>query len=584
MAIMIPEKPRSFKKESKEDEIFKALEKLPEEYYVVHSFGTVQVNNNTLYEGETDFVIFSPKRGLLAIEAKAGQVQYKNGVWRYANGDEMSHDGPYDQASKNKYKIRKLIENSNLAGMENRLKMLHAVWFPSLKSADFAKIKMPSEADRYITLTMEDLIDPTERIEKIFELQDQRGVKQDLSTFDTTRFITDILCPEFNVFPSVSYVDDMKKIAFHRLLDEQSAILDFLVKQRTAVINGAAGTGKTMIAVRKASKLASSGEKVLFLCYNTMLKEYLEKEYAKENVDYYTVAGLACKFCNTAKADFKKLKSCLDDMYFAGSFPYDHVVIDEGQDFGAIEENKTEETGNDEIEILETIKAIVTDNKKGTFYVFYDELQTVHSKTIPNYIKNADCKVTLYKNCRNTKNIANTSLKPVSERAPELMEGSVAGTPARIHYCKDNDSAINELNTLIKELRESGNKDSIAILTCKTEATGLLAGKVKDGKYMGNCTYTTCRKFKGLERDTIILVDVDETTFCDNSVSSGNLVFYVGASRARLYLHVITCISEDGCKKVLKNTFKKTDEELNKLKNVKKEFASALNATGKMVI
>ena len=37
MAVMIPEKPNIFHESSLEDIMFKALEKLPEEYYVFHS-------------------------------------------------------------------------------------------------------------------------------------------------------------------------------------------------------------------------------------------------------------------------------------------------------------------------------------------------------------------------------------------------------------------------------------------------------------------------------------------------------------------------------------------------------------------
>ena len=47
------------------------------------------------------------------------------------------------------------------------------------------------------------------------------------------------------------------------MLDEQSGILNFLTEQRSAVVNGAAGTGKTMIAVEKAVRHAADGEKVL---------------------------------------------------------------------------------------------------------------------------------------------------------------------------------------------------------------------------------------------------------------------------------------------------------------------------------
>ena len=38
MAIMIPEKPRTFDPKSREDIMFSALENLPDDYYVLHSF------------------------------------------------------------------------------------------------------------------------------------------------------------------------------------------------------------------------------------------------------------------------------------------------------------------------------------------------------------------------------------------------------------------------------------------------------------------------------------------------------------------------------------------------------------------
>ena len=39
------------------------------------------------------------------------------------------------------------------------------------------------------------------------------------------------------------------------------------------IMRGAAGTGKTMIAVEKATRHAIDGDKVLFLCYNAFLRD-----------------------------------------------------------------------------------------------------------------------------------------------------------------------------------------------------------------------------------------------------------------------------------------------------------------------
>ena len=71
------------------------------------------------------------------------------------------------------------------------------------------------------------------------------------------------------------------------MLSEQKCILNYLTEQKTAVIQGVAGTGKTLIAMEKARRHADAGERVLFLCYNAQLKTYLSENYTHENIDYY---------------------------------------------------------------------------------------------------------------------------------------------------------------------------------------------------------------------------------------------------------------------------------------------------------
>ena len=105
MAIMYPNKPKEFSINSKEDLMFEALEKLPDTYYVFHSFKIVNVIDEKIYESETDFVIFNQQKGILCIEAKAGNVKYEDGKWKYGSDILMSHDGPFHQASNNKWKL-----------------------------------------------------------------------------------------------------------------------------------------------------------------------------------------------------------------------------------------------------------------------------------------------------------------------------------------------------------------------------------------------------------------------------------------------------------------------------------------------
>lgn len=417
-------------------------------------------------------------------------------------------------------------------------------------------------------MTMEALENPKSYLEAIFQIQLESGIKTNLSNNDSKRLIREILCPTFDIFPSSSFDVELKNITFNRLLKEQKALINYLVEQKSAVINGAAGTGKTMIAVEKATRHAIDGDKVLFLCYNAFLRDHLKKKYNNDNIDYMTLDGFACNICKTQKADYDRACNKVIDMYLTKTFPYKHVIVDEGQDFGKEEIEATN--------LLQVIHDTVVDNDdiEGTFYIFYDKLQLIQSSSIPNYIVDADCKLTLYKNCRNTENIALTSLKPITARMPKLYEGSVKGIPATICFCDDVNSVVKRISYTIEEFRNNGLTD-IVILTCSTEEKSVLGPHVTEGKYKKKL-FTTCRKFKGLEADAIILIDVDEETFEEENV----LRYYVGASRAKIRLEIISMMDDDACKKVLQEAMHYTK----KIKKPRRELAYALNALPSIVV
>lgn len=561
MAIMIPAKPKDFNSGSLEDVMFEALELIPDDYYVFHSFRIVTETEGVLRESETDFVIYNRKKGIICLEAKAGQVTYKDGYWLYGNGIIMHNGGPFNQASSNKWKLKSYIEESRQKDILHKCKLLHAVWFPSISDEKLRTICLPSDVDIKIIMTKSALANPQKYIDEIFELKLPNNIITNLSDKESKQLIQNILCPSFSVFPTASLDVDIKKIVFHRLLKEQTGILKYLSEQRSAVINGAAGTGKTMIAIEKAKMHANKGEKVLFLCYNNLLKNYLANNYEHENISFYTIDGLACKLCKTDKTDYSKLKSVLEDIYLSNTFEYQHIIIDEGQDFGKelIEES----------EIIQLLKDIVIDNdSNNTFYIFYDKLQLIQGKSIPKYISEADCKLTLYKNCRNTENIAITSMRPLTERKPKLFEGCVKGKPAVMHFCNKESLVINELDKIIAQLKDKGLND-IIILTCKSEEKSLISAYCENGYYK-NIRFTTCRKFKGLESDAVILIDISKDLFSDENV----LLFYVGTSRARINLDIITSLENNECNDILRNVF-----GLGKVsKRPKKDLAAALSS------
>lgn len=568
MAIMIPEKPRDFDPRSREDIMFSALESLPDDYYVVHSFRVNKIrSDNSLYEGEADFVIFHPQKGILCLEAKATRVCYENGTWLYGDGRPMHSGGPVAQAQRAMYAVRDYMRDHGMGDLAARCKFLYAVWFPIVSDSYLRGMVLPPELPRELLMAEEALYDPSFYLNRIFSFTDHGKTETSLNDFQASRIVNEILCPQFEIAPSASFDTDTKHILFHRLLKEQASVLNFLEEQKTAVINGAAGTGKTLVAVEKAKRHAFRGEKVLFLCFNRQLRDHLAENYTHENIDYETIARFACRLGHTPEPDYALLNRLLEDMWEKGSFPYQHVIVDEGQDFGS--------DAIEEADILSTLKTIIEDTKEdGSFYVFYDKLQLIQARKMPQFLADADCKLTLYRNCRNTENIAKTSLRPVSERSPKLMENCIVGVPAKLHFCEDADSILGALDGTLDALLGDGI-ENIVILTCKKETESVLAAYIENGFYPAGkkkIRFTTCRKFKGLEADAVILVDVDEDTFLGND-GQNVLLYYVGTSRARLRLDILTTLDNDACLRVLES-LGKTD----RVKRPQRDLARALNA------
>jgi hypothetical protein len=568
MAIMIPSRPREYDERSKENYIFEALKKLPNDYYVIHSFCITTIIDNVISEGESDFIVFNPQKGILVIESKAGNVSYYDDEWRYDGGRPMSHQGPYKQASLGKHNLFNLIEQKN-STLVTKCKFLHTVWFPSLPREQVRKIDFPEYALplQDYTLTKDDLINPTEMIEKIFSLDVTKKIQTRLTDSDTKQ-ILNVFCKSFHVVPSANIDNDLTEIKFYHLLQEQLQVLHFLNGQKTVAVNGAAGTGKTIIACERAKQLADDGKKVLFLCFNRFLCDKLREDYkAYPLIEFFTIDSYV-----------NKLTGKINDYYGAAQIlnhntdklKYDHVVIDEAQDFGIQE---IEESG-----LIDTIFNIISIEREiGSFYSFYDRLQMINNSRMPAFINEADCKVTLYKNCRNTTNIAKTSLLPVVDdkerRRLQYLDPINIGKTPRFFFCKDNE-LTQCLDAIIHNLitkRNMKEKD-IVILTLETAEKSIIPNQ--NGLYRRKIKFTTTRKFKGLESRSVILVDFDHNIF----EAAKLLRYYVGTSRAKESLDIITSMSNDECANILDNYFKKKNV---KLKHAQSEFVKEFQGNKK---
>ena len=108
------------------------------------------------------------------------------------------------------------------------------------------------------------------------------------------------------------------------------------------------------------------------------------------------------------------------------------------------------------------------------------------------------------------------------------------------------------LAKLIKKYTAAGIKEKdIVVLSMKPEGKSMLqqSDLCISGKYIlsrepkeNSIFFTTVRKFKGLEAEVIICIDIDKETF--SSPQERN-VFYVGTSRAMAYLDLLSLSSPE---------------------------------------
>ena len=611
-----------FQKFSHEEEILECLSRLSDDYWVIHSYRTQEIKEDKLGENEADFLVFNPKYGLLVIESKYGHVYCDGLKWFFKKKDgtmtRMSHD-PFDQAATSLYNIREFMKTNfpSYAGMMDAFKFMHAVWFPLLNKKDLEELNMTKpNFVKELVLTNEDFVgNPKEGIERIMSIEKihwndnvtyfegGNGYTHTLNEKDSMKVFNNCICPAVDIVPSTFGVFDEnteKQNVFVRLLNEQKRILDFLVDQRSAAIAGAAGTGKTMVALQRATITAKPDEKVLFLCYNKELQKQLDEKHKNQFIDYYTIDGYLLKMSQAAEVDYGKAYGNIYKQIEDGTFEYTHIIIDEGQDFGLKEVFETTPSGNIIYDgdgkpktVLKDVYSDFVDelfyqhllntNPRATLFIFYDKRQMIQSNFLSSLIDKIDSKATLYKNCRNTKKIAESSFSFFDEKAVPF-ELSIDGEMPSIFYYSNPEDLMKKLNNLIKKLANNNApvyEDLFrrVIITLSTMEKSDISPNLKDGVLPTEQLKTrvfTSATFKGLESNDVILIDIDKNTLLNNYLS-----FYVATSRARYNLFMFLKMSESDCLEVIEKRFPNL---LNKCKKIGARGTLSMALSSELVI
>lgn len=531
MAKFYPTIINSFHSSEGECLVYEALSKLNNEYVVFHSYRWLGEINQRRSEGEADFVVLHPQKGILSIEVKAGSIAYYNGNWIQTNRHtkESKIIDPVGQAAESQYRIQNYLRRH----FNGQIPVVgRAVWFPSVSIHD--KITLPLEVNQDIIFDVDSLDNPAKDLDKAFSYWKLNlGVRGTELCIHDFKNVIKLLMPSFKIVESVASTASESKRSYIQMTRQQASILNFLQEQPTAVIHGPAGTGKTMLAIEKANMLASKGERVLYLCFNEFLVSYLKEHYKDTGIIFHNIRSLAEELMPHVECSISEIIPRFTE-YFQKEYDdclwsYNNVVIDEGQD---IPES-----------ILEHI-SILTDMLNGHYYVFYDKNQYImmHKSTywLDTY---GDCRLVLYKNCRNTAEIARTIGTTVENIKKDVYINDLSGIIPKGSFYKMPKELIAVVSDFVTRMLQDKLKvEDIVILTIDSVKNSMLQNNMHIGSIpisttpkKGHILFTSVRKFKGLEAKAILLIDIYVDKLDDELHKR---LIYVGCSRASTYLQM----------------------------------------------
>lgn len=518
MPVLIPTECDLTRRPMSEQIVFDAIKRnLSNEWYVFHSFDYVTRDlNKKRWDGEIDFLLYHPEKGMLVIEVKGGTISCRNGQWYQENRP----IDPVEQAKRNKYAVMRLLQDSLHRTIP--VKFAHCVCFPACGMQDV----WPAEA-KEIVLTGDGLpyIEHF-AAEVLADTQIPTNLHGQVPPEDILR----VLSPVFEYGKKISERINIEEKQFFLFTEQQCAILDALENFPRLQIKGCAGSGKTIMAVKKAERLAAQGANVLLLCFNQLLAEHLKQEVKA----YSTIKAAAFfEFCiellkiseeqvgkyrSNPKLYSDVLPKLLKEYLCKSCFCYDAIVVDEGQDFTS--------------EAWEVISMLVAED--APFYIFYDPDQNIFTKKLqlPDFRMPP---VQLTKNCRNTKKIFE-ALKPYQSTASAIMDSAPEGSDIHILHGNCRKLLEQELEQLV--MSDQVSPQDIVILGGHHLEHTSIGNDFRVGRFhivsrqaiLGTMeiSYYTYMKYKGCEAKVVILLDVDES---DARWSNKNGI-YTAMSRA----------------------------------------------------
>ena len=501
-----------------------------------------QNNHEKKTMSEVDFLYICTD-GILCIEVKGGYIE-KHEKWtsKAKSGVVYEIQNPFSQSHGCMKAIAATLENTyGKKSIESKFCVGSAVVFPEciancdgdsvIKEVMFDGRKELSDFSSFLKNSLKYWSNI------LYLKQGKRTIA--LSEEQVTQMVT-LFSADFGAVPSMKLLIDTTYEEMLKLTEEQCEVLNSIDENKRVLVFGAAGTGKSILAVAKLKQNISKRKKTAYICFNRNMASYVEQN-VKSNAEAFigTYHSLLKQYiADSYDYEIDDLNHRFLDAEIVPKESYDMLIIDEAQDL------LTEST-------IKVLSYFLNGGMKTGEWIFFADpnqdifMQGKNFETVINKLKEDfnPCVQRLFMNCRNTAQIARRNSMLTSTPPTKYMH--LSGPDVVGEDYTDKDDFYEKIDKKIRSLLAGGNyvKD-IMILSPKKLENSLLAGKstlagvdlVEVRSYKGiknsQINYMTVQSFKGLESKIVFYIDIDG--FEDMKYRRMN---YVAMSRAQIVLY-----------------------------------------------
>ncbi len=512
------------------------------DWIVLHSLDIADPSKRL--QGEADFVVIVPGKGVLVTEVKSVRtVKREGGIW-YLGNNPKQHISPFKQASLCMHDIRTKLykKKPNLSN----IMFWSAVIFTeynfhetSVEWDDWQIINKENLNSRNLSNLILEILDRAKR-KLISKKPRWFNSELNIPTIEQCAEISQFLRGDFEYYQSPKSRAERLERDLIELTQEQYDRLDEIDENDRILIKGPAGTGKTLLAIEAARRSCQSGCTVLFVCYNSLLGDWLINQTVNlgDNIITSTLHKYMLKISGLqipkridfdSKQDYKEAsdkfwkdilpQSAVDKLLLKEKYEkeFDKIIIDEAPDLIVNEKY---------LGFLDLI--IKKGLRSGNWLFFGDfEKQDIYErkgeesiKLLQSYLNKSFFIRNIRTNCRNTPIIAKYAedyglLAPGYKR---VLRQDDEIKPDFIKYSSIEEQE-NKLIRYLNDLVDEGYKLS-EIVILSPIADNCCASHIKDPswrkriksiKYDGNyfIPFCTIQSFKGLESRVVIVTDMD---------------------------------------------------------------------------